>query len=52
MFQINNNNKIMSANLFEKGVALAFIGTSALFVAAMYMKGPKVDKKDAFKVRQ
>ena len=42
----------MSANIFEKVVSLGLIGTSIVFIGAMYFKGPKVDKHDAFKVRQ
>jgi hypothetical protein len=42
----------MSANLVEKGFAMFAIGASILFIGSMYFKGPKVEKHNAFKVRQ
>lgn len=42
----------MSANLVEKGFIMFAIGASVLFVGGMYFRGPKVEKHNAFKVRQ
>jgi len=42
----------MSANIVEKLFAVGAIGISVFFMGAMYFKGPKVEKKSAFKVRQ
>jgi hypothetical protein len=42
----------MSMNLVEKGFALAAIGVSALVIGKSFFGGPKVEKQNAFKVRQ
>ena len=42
----------MSMNLVEKGFAVFCIGASVLFMARSYFSGPKVEKHNAYKVRQ
>lgn len=39
-------------NLLEKGVALGAIGISVLIVGRSFFSGPKVEKQNAFKIRQ
>lgn len=39
-------------NLVEKAFALGAIGVSVLFIAKSYFSGPKVEKYNAFKIRQ
>ena len=42
----------MSFNLVEKGFTILAIGASVLFMAKSYFGGPKVEKHNAYKVRQ
>ena len=42
----------MSMNLFEKIFLVGTLGVSTLFAGSMYFKKPKVQKNDAFKIRQ
>ena len=42
----------MSANLFEKVVAMGMIGASVFFMGVAFFKDSKTTKHDSFKVRQ
>lgn len=42
----------MTMNMVEKGFALLTIGGSVLLIAKTTLSGPKVEKHNAFKVRQ
>lgn len=52
VFIIRLNKIKMSMNLVEKGFAVFCIGASVLFMAKSYFSGPKVEKHNAYKVRQ